>query len=217
MQVFSVLFSISNIGQSTPYPYVVNALTITLKTNFPLTKETSLTIFPLVGATIDQDVDPGYTEQDGHVTLIGPNKDLFVPARCPSSGTCPNAGFAKWQSDSKTLVFFLAGTTVVDAEYVLEWRVRNPGRGQISPLTFIEVGIESQRFEALQVCLIFGVILSNLAEEAKISNGTFTCLFVCTIQSLAEGWKICNSAFVSRIWFAFYSILQRKRRFATVR
>jgi len=104
----SATFTVSKIGQETPYPGCVNLITVTFRATIPLTSDAS--------ASIQIDFDDSLTIglADGYVTL-GENSTLF--------GMVGN-----WTSVSNTLTLPVADGEELDAcqDYVISFNVTNP-------------------------------------------------------------------------------------------
>ncbi len=152
-QVFTVLFTLAVIGQTEPRPFSINTLTVTLVTNLPLTRTTSISIFPLDGATIDSEVQPGYDSRTNRMLPLGGQRmQSYAAVPCEEGAfQCEQTGKAMWRPETRMLVLYIAEDMVPGITYIFSWRVRNPGRGQAAPRVMVEVGVGTAKFAATPV------------------------------------------------------------------
>ncbi len=184
-QVFTVLLTVAEIGQSDPRPFSINTLTLTLSTNLPLVRMSAISIYPLEGASVDPSFEPGYDPETNRVvSLRGELNSTYASVPCAENAeVCQQTGLAEWRPETRTLVMHIAEAMLPGPMYQISWTVRNPGRGQQAPLLLVEVGVGASRsaaakvrFLARDLCVCFGYACRRVYICMCVVH---VCMYVC--------------------------------------
>ncbi|MGB1601082.1 MAG: hypothetical protein ACPIOQ_50550, partial [Promethearchaeia archaeon] len=133
-------FAIKTITQLTPGQDMMNTLTITIQSPFPLSEGSRIILSGLQGA-IAADGDLPVKNVPAAVTNcsapLGSCADKFS-----SSAELTDEGFGYWNNSQKTLTLWVRNSTLAGELIALAFNVTNPAQGQVPPRIEIAAEIE---------------------------------------------------------------------------
>jgi hypothetical protein len=158
-RVYAIEFSYAKIGQSSPYPFSVNSITVTLVTNMKLAAGSTVSIAPFSGAIMTGIDD--FDAAGARVQLRGVNASMFTawencvgfdpranPAlrECAFPGKTRYRGMANFDVIKRSLEVYNTEELEANTPYTFSFALRNPGVGQRSPGLAIAIVIGGLEF-----------------------------------------------------------------------